>query len=211
MNDTTMPDPADRTTLREMEDRLRARMRAMEEDRRRMRTQVRVLGLGFGLTLSLLALALFAPGFVGAAPTGDIVEARSFRLVDADGVERGEWGIDADGNTRLSLLDERRQPRLNLTVLQSGSPGMALISDSGQRRAVLGLLPDETTTLVFADGGGIPRAVLGLTRADEANLVFADAEGVTRMGMGLAGDGFGSVMMPQDTLAGPVQGQDGSD
>ena len=159
----------------------------------------------------LLALALFAPDFIVSAPTNDIVEAQSFRIVDADGMARGEWGIDEEGNARLSLLDERRQPRLNLTVLQSGSPGMALISDSGQRRAVLGLLPDETTTLVFADGGGIPRAVLGLTRADEANLVFADANGVTRMGMGLAGDGFGSVMMPEDTLTAPVQGPDGSD
>ena len=86
------------------------------------------------------------------------------------------------------------------------------LSGPEQRRAVLGLLPDETTTLVFADGGGIPRAVLGLTRADEANLVFADADGVTRMGMGLAGDGFGSVMMPEDTLSAPAaEGADGSD
>lgn len=201
MNETTIPGAADLADMREIESRVRARFRAMEEDNRRLRAQIRVLGLGFGLTLCLFGLVWFAPGLVGGAATGDIVEAQSFRLVGTDGVVRGEWGVDAEGAARLSLLDHRRQPRLNLTVLNSGFPGVALINEDGQRRAVLGVLPDETTTLVFADMGGIPRAVLGLTHADEANLVFADAEGVTRLGMGLAGNGVGSVMMPQDTMA----------
>jgi hypothetical protein len=209
MNDSPSPGAADVAAMREIEDRVRARVRAMEEDTRRMLTQVRLLGLGFGLTLCLLGLQIFAPGLIGASASVDVVEAQRFRLLGADGVIRGEWGIDEDGSARLSLLDQRRQPRLNLTVLESGSPGMALINGDGQRRAVLGLLPDQTTTLVFADGGGIPRAVFGLTNADEANLVFADAEGVTRMGMGLAGNGLGSVLMPQDTVDTPT-GPDGS-
>ena len=205
MNDSPIPGASDVAAMREIEDRVRARVRATEEDTRRMQIQVRLLGLGFGLTLCLLGLVIFAPGLIGASPSVDIVEAQRFRLIGADGGLRGEWGVDEDGSTRLSLVDQRRQPRLNLTVLESGFPGMALINGDGQRRAVLGLLPDQTTTLVFADGGGIPRAVLGLTNADEANLVFADAEGVTRMGMGLGGNGMGSVLMPNDTVDTPVE------
>ena len=212
MNDSPMPGAVDVAAMREIEDRVRARIRAMEEDWHGMQTRVRLLGLGLGLTLCLLGLVMFAPGLIGTSASADVVEGQHFRLLGADGLVRGEWGVAEDGSTRLSLLDQRRQPRLNLTVLGSGFPGMALINDDGQRRAVLGLLPDNTTTLVFADGGGIPRAVLGLTHADEANLVFADAEGVTRMGMGIAGNGLGSVLMPQDTVdstVGPEGANDG--
>lgn len=201
MNDDLSPQPADLTSMREIESRLRARTQAMQTDLARLRSQVRILGLGFGLSLSVLALLIFAPSVFGPPALGDIVEARSFRIVDGSGITRGEWAVDDEGNARMSLLDQRSRPRLNMTVLGSGFPGVALINGEGQRRAVLGLLPDETTTLVFADGSGVPRAVLGLTRADEANLAFADAEGVTRLGMGLAGNGMGSVMMPQDTVS----------
>ena len=61
------------------------------------------------------------------------------------------------------------------------------------------LLPDETTTLVFADGAGIPRAVIGLLRGEAANLLLADAEGVSRIGFGLDSEGFGSVLLPENT------------
>lgn len=206
MTEPSSPNRFDPTLSREMEDRIRARMQALEADTHRLRRQVRVVGLGLAMTLALLGLAVFGPGWVGADAGGPVVEARAFRLVDAEGVVRGEWQVDGEGAARLSLMDTRREPRLNLAVLESGFPGLALINEAGQRRAVLGLLPDQTTTLVFADAAGVPRAVFGLTRADEANLVFADAEGVTRLGMGLAGDGVGSVLMPQDTLAAETGG-----
>lgn len=195
----TLPPPSESGALREMEDRLRARMSLLEDAQKRLRGRLRMVGLGLAAVVALLVAVAVEPSLVGAMRSGDVIDARGVRLVDAAGSVRGEWSVDPDGSTRLTLMDQQSRQRLNLSVLRTGFPGLALVNDAGQRRAVLGLLPDQTTTLVFADARGTPRAVLGLTNADAANLVFADSEGISRLGMGLDGDGMGSLIMPPDS------------
>jgi hypothetical protein len=198
MSNTMGPDDAASNVLREIEERVRSRLALVERQNERLQKQVRLLGLGLVVAAAVLALVAVAPdslAVVGLRQGDEVFEARGFRLVASDGVRRGEWWIDEDGRARLSMLDQQGRPRLNVTVLESGSPGISLVNSAGGNRVVLGVL-DETATLVFADNEGIPRAVLGLTREDAANLVFADADGITRLGLGLDGSGMGTVMLP---------------
>lgn len=197
MTPTPMSPSAD--ALRDLEERMRSRMNVLEAEHARTQGRLKMMTFALLGLVALLGAVALAPNLIGAVRSGEVAELRGVRIVDAAGRVRGEWGVDTDGSTRLSVHDQQERQRLNLSVLSSGFPGLALVNDAGQRRAVLGLLPDQTTTLVFADSRGTPRAVLGLTNADAANLVFADSEGVSRLGMGLDGSGIGSVMMPPDS------------
>jgi hypothetical protein len=138
---------------------------------------------------------------VAGLGSGGIVRARQLVLVGEDGRARGEWSVDAQGNSSLVMLDPQQRERLTLTLRDGGFPGISLTNSAGQRRVALGLLSDETTSLVFADAAGMPRAVLGLTGNEAASLVLADGQGVSRIGLGLDGSGMGSVLLPDESAA----------
>lgn len=194
-------DTAHDSTMREIEARFRSRMTTLERENQTLRSRVRMIGLGLLAALALLLAGVVRPGFLSSGAQGRAageIRTRSLVLVDGDGLPRGQWTVDQEGNARLGMLDELGRQRLSLSVLEGGFPGMSLINAQGQRRAAFGLLPDETTSLVFADAAGVPRAVLGLTRGEAANLVFADAAGVSRIGLALDGTGLGSALLPED-------------
>jgi hypothetical protein len=195
------------------EERIRRRLLAVEKEAERLRSRAQLLGFGFLITLGMAGFALFFQGPFGGP--GDDIHTGSLRtgqivLEDSDGVQRGEWRVDEEGNSRLTILDRQGNTRLSLSVLNAGFPGLSFTNGNGQTRAALGLLPDESTSLVFADGAGVPRTVLGLSRADAAHLVFADSEGVSRVALGLDGDGEGSVILPEDSSPAEPVGQEGS-
>lgn len=176
---------------------IRDRFRAAERHIRRLRTQSRLLAIGTAAAVAIAGAAWMAPKNDSAPTDGkQTVEAHRIVLLGPDGVPRGKWSVDDDGNARLDLLDLEQRERLSFSVRGEGDPGLALSNAEGERRVALGLLPDQTTSLVFADGAGVPRAVLGLVRGDAANLLLADADGVSRIGFGLDGQGFGSVILP---------------
>lgn len=189
--------PADGGMREEMERRMVARVNALESELKSVRAQGRILSLGL---LASLAAAVFAILNGAQLTAGDVVEARQVVLLGPDGQPRGEWAVDPEGNSTLSMLDREQRSRLTLTVRNEGYPGLSLSNVAGQRRVALGLLPDETASLVFADGGGVARNVLGLVRGDAASLVLADASGVSRIGFGLDGQGMGSVILPDEAL-----------
>ena len=148
---------ADVGMMREIDDRMRARMTSLERQVSGLRTR--------SLFLTLILIAFVAAGVVvvlnpallaSALMSGGAGELSVTRLVlvDEAGTPRGEWSVDGEGNARLSLLDQQNRQRLNLTVLANGFPGLSLSNAQEQRRAVLGLLPDGTSTLVFADASG---------------------------------------------------------
>lgn len=184
----------------EIEHRLMARVNSLERDLRGVRSRSRLFALGLLGSLILALLALLGGGLLPSAASSDVLEFRRIVLLGPDGQPRGEWGVDAQGNSTLSMFDQQRRPRLTFTVRTGGDPGLSLSNTAGQRRVALGLLPDETGSLVFADGSGVPRTVLGLVRGDAASLVLADAGGVSRIGFGLDGQGIGSVMLPDEEL-----------
>lgn len=212
MNGPQEPGRGDADALREIEKRVRARMATVERQNDQLRRRTRLLGLGLLVVGAVLAVVAVAPdtlSVVGLGNGQERVEARAFHLVDANGVTRGEWSVDADGRARLSLLDRRGRQRLNVSVRESGSPGLALVNADGERRAVLGVLDDETATLVFADETGVPRAVLGMTPQDGSHLLLADANGATRLGLVLDPSGLGSVMLPDSAEAADTDSGEG--
>jgi len=185
-----------------MEERALGRMKLLEEEGRKLRARSRILGFGLFLALAVSVVALLWPGGLnlgGRSDGPDALRVRHLVLEDGDGNPRGDWQVDVEGNSRLTLLDRQGRARLSLSVLSGGFPGLSLIDTEGQRRAALGFLPDQTTNLVFADEAGIARAVLGLSRADATHLVFADANGVSQVALGLDGTGVGSIMLPEET------------
>lgn len=177
-----------------LEERLRDRMVVVEQGTKQLQKVVRILGVGILLAFGLIITLSLWPSVGGE--DGEPLRIQHLVLEDADGVARGEWRVDEEGNSRFVLLDRDGRPRLSLSVLSGGFPGMSLIDTSGKRRAALGLLPDETTNLVFADEEGIARAVLGMGRADATHLVFADANGVSQVALGVDGQGIGTIMLP---------------
>lgn len=187
----------------EAERRLRSQLGHVQAETNGLRARVRWLTVGLVLTLGLTVLVALRPDLLalGLGDSRAVLETEGVVLVDGDGQPRGGWGVDEEGNVRLTMMDRQQRDRLSISVLEGGFPGLSLINATGQRRAALGLLPDETTSLVFADAAGVPRAVLGLTPGDAANLVFADAQGVSRIGLGLDGSGLGSVMLPDSVEA----------
>lgn len=189
--------PGDGGMMEEMGHRTMARVNALEKELKSVRAQGRLLGLGL---LASLAAAVFA--ILNGLQTSDpaVVEARQIVLLGPDGQPRGEWAVDPEGNSTLSMLDREQRQRLTLTVRGEGYPGLSLSNTAGQRRVALGLLPDETASLVFADGGGVARNVLGLVRGDAASLVLADGNGAMGIGFGLDGQGIGSVILPDQEL-----------
>jgi hypothetical protein len=181
----------------EMQQRLLARVNALEKELKGVRSQGRILGLGLLASLTAAVFAILTGLDVAG---GDVVEARQLVLLGPDGQPRGEWVVGPEGNATLSMLDREQRQRLTLTVRGEGYPGLSLSNTAGERRVALGLLPDETSSLVFADGEGIPRTVLGLVRGDAASLVLADADGISRIGFGLDGQGIGSVILPDEEI-----------
>jgi hypothetical protein len=186
--------------VREIEERVRTRILALEQDADRLQSRIRLLTIGLVIALALAAVVAVNPGLLavrGFVTGPRVVRAQQILLQDAEGKPRGDWSVDDQGNARFTLLDRQGRPRLSLAVLSGGFPGLSLINANGLRRAAFGLLPDETTSLVFADPDGVPRAVLGLTRGDAAHLVFADADGVSRVSLGVDGLGQESVILPE--------------
>ena len=182
------------------EDRLRQRMVLLERQSERLNARDRVFGVGLLVALVLSAIAIFNPQLL-TANGGEVelraVSAERFLLRDPDGVIRGRWGVDEEGNSRFTVLDRQGRTRLSLSVLSGGSPGMSFSNANGQTRAALALLPDESTSLVFADAAGIPRTILGLSRADAAHILFADAGGESQISIGLDESGEASILLPE--------------
>lgn len=192
----------------EAEDRVREAEKRFVLTSRKLEKSVQTLRRTVWILSVLLMGVVAGAAAVWANPSlltqregrGDVVTASQFVVRDAEGRDRGTWGVDDDGTARLILHDQEGQDRLNLTVLPSGFPGMSFANQDGERRVVLGILPDETSNLVFADAEGVPRAVLGVSRAQSANLLLADQDGVSRIGLALDGSGNGSMLLP-DSVA----------
>ncbi|HSM05120.1 MAG TPA: hypothetical protein VK858_10850 [Longimicrobiales bacterium] len=182
----------------EMEHRLMARVAGLEREIAGLRGGNRLLGIALIAALGLSALSILRPDFLAMSGTSDVVQARDFVLVGADGQVRGRWSVADNGpNATLAMQDQSGTPRLTLTVGGDG-PGMSFADAAGQNRVALGVLADETSSLVFADRSGETRAVLGMSSGGAAaTLVLADAAGLSRIGLGVDATGLSSVLLPE--------------
>ena len=126
--------------------------------------------------LMALVVALLAPSALASwsRRDDDVVQARAFEMVDAEGNVRAELGIDADGSAGLFLkdvegrlracaihdstqtgffaLDDAGQIRVGAAQFAHGGGGFALHGPQGKGSAVLYLKGQGSLTFYGADG-----------------------------------------------------------
>ncbi len=70
--------------------------------------------------------------------TAKVVRAERLEIVDeADGEQRGVFGLAEDGSVELSLMDEDGEVRARLALDADGRPQLALLDEDGTARATL--------------------------------------------------------------------------
>lgn len=153
--------------------------------------------LVFGLLLSL-ALAGLALSSSGAFSSDTTVRAGAFVLQDAAGNARGRWNINADGDVVFELNDQVPSPRLRLSVLPDGSPGISLKDNRQSNRVVMALLEGEGS-LAIADATGVTRALFGLAPNDAMNLILFDRSQTARTGLSVDANGIPAFLMNDPT------------
>jgi len=81
----------------------------------------------------------------------EIVRAKRFELVDAEGIVRAALAIHEDGTAGIDLSDTKGQVRASLTLTTEGVPRLNLFGKTGTVRAALGFGYDWRTQLVLSD------------------------------------------------------------
>ncbi len=83
----------------------------------------------------------------------DVVEAKTFRLVDEEGKERGAIRIE-DGTAGLTFADGKGRRGVDLSVMKDGYPALVFHDKKHQARAMLALMTDGKPSLSFSNSQG---------------------------------------------------------
>ena len=173
------------------------RLDQIERQNRRWRLLVLFLFLLLGGMLAFVIVDRWTGLFVPAQ-----VAARSFTVLDENGVMRAELGsnngnprlalFDREGRNRLSvgveasgapiftIADEQEQPRAALLLDAAGKAGLSLLDQQNRTRAALIVEEDGRTSLSILDDAGKPRALLGADAAG-ASYVYLYRSDMTRL------------------------------
>src|SRR3989454_11932442 len=87
------------------------RLERLEQEYRRLRGTNRLLVVGLAVLLGTAAATVVTLALRLPRLSGDVVQARSFALRDANGRLRGVFGMATDGSSQLVLQDERGHAR----------------------------------------------------------------------------------------------------
>lgn len=177
-----------------------------------------------GKQFRILAVLTVISGFLGGAvsnlalrggpalaqgddATPDVVRARRFELVDAEGRMRAALGflvtgdpalrlfdaagntqaqlsVDDEGNLALVLCDAAEKPRASLMVLDDGVPGLFLYDAAGEEQAQLSVPADGGPGLWLRGAAGGTRALLCVPADGGPALRLYDAKGTGRATIG---------------------------
>ena len=183
---------------------LSQRLDRLERAQRRWRGAALTLALGLGAALSA--------GFRG--PEDGIVRAERFVVVDAEGQERGAFGLTEKGDAHCYLL----QGDSTMIVSLRGGANLLLRGEDGRRGAFLGVdtagasrlelvgeklvdglrlvtKPDGGTGLFLADGTGMPRASLDFHPEGGVSMTTRDETSRVRTFVGLDARGVPSMVL----------------
>ncbi len=130
------------------------RLALVERSVRRYRAALVVVGL-------IAAAGMVGPSLVGATKAPGTVQAKSFEVVDDNGVVRAFLGTTGDLSV-LRLYDTAGKPRAFLGTTGDGAGLLTLYDKAGIDRAALGTVGD-LSGLTLYDKAGKERAVLGNT------------------------------------------------
>lgn len=154
------------------------RLERLEHANRRWRIFVSVLFLlGGGLVL------------VGAVhqkttPIAEEIRARTFVLVDAQGVPLARLGYLPHGGIGLGLYDKGHQSRVLVSIDDDGASSLSLYGRGGQGGALLSVSASGATSLRLLDANWKNRLVLATWPNGAPFLQMADREGKDRILLG---------------------------
>ena len=92
---------ADLDMMREIEDRVKSRLLALERETERLRIRSRILIIGLLVSLGLVTIVAVNPDLLAVTGIHAGSEALSIRhlvLLDDRGLPRGEWTVDEEGS-----------------------------------------------------------------------------------------------------------------
>ena len=130
-----------------------------------MRQIVRTTGfllaaMAAGYIGSLMGQAERPVAAQGHAPAvQDVVTAKRFELVDANGKERGSFFLRDDGSPFLVLKDTEGKKRGSFSLV-NGQPSLSLSDADGKHRGLLSLGKDGSPHLSLTDADGNALAAL---------------------------------------------------
>ena len=87
-------------------------------------------------------------------PVAEVMRARRFELVDAEGRVRGALDLDDGGNPRVCLCDKEGNVRAGLRLDSDGMPHLCSLAASGSTTADLGFGTSWRAGLVLRDYTG---------------------------------------------------------
>jgi len=143
----------------------------------RLEARNRLLAVALLVILGLCALAF---GCAASSPVQDVVRAKAFEVVDANGKLTAKLGTLPDGSAGLVLHDASGERRALLSTDTDSAPGLYLYDASGNRRALLTTRSDGSPGLYLWDDIGNVRTVLGTFADGSSGLALCEASGIIR-------------------------------
>ena len=116
-------------------------------------------------------------------PTENIIEARSFHLVDRNGSLRGGLTILDDGTAGLVLTNNNARAAIKLIINPNGKSSVTLYDNTGQGRALFAVESDGTPNL-HLQSGAKSSAALSFSSDGNPSLSFLDKDGKLRAALG---------------------------
>ena len=112
--------------------------------------------------------------------TPQLVTAREFQLLAADGTVRAQLGANEGGDARLVFRNGEGKRQLTAGMDDEGRPLVMLHDGQGTHRAQLGVNDEGVPLVILFDGNGVNRVQMSIYE-DGPGALFSDAEGETRL------------------------------
>jgi len=152
--------------------------------------------MGMGYLGGLLSQTNHPAGAVEQPVVKEIVRAKAFELVDAEGQTRGQFFMKNDGNPALFLYDAAGKRRGAFSIMKDGNPDLCLSDAMGKTRGLFFVKSDGNPALCLYDAAEKTRGVFGGV-AKECNpvLYLYDTAGKARGLFGMNGEGEGLTFL----------------
>ncbi len=139
-----------------------------------MRLKWAILVVALCVVVTVAAVAYAAGKATGEVP--EVIRAKRFELVDADGRVRAALGLGR-GQPVLAFADTGGKARVLLALSDDGTPGLGLADGDGEVRAVLRVRGDGSPSLELREEHEQTRATLEVSGDGDAMLRLFDKDG----------------------------------
>ena len=117
------------------------------------------------------------------------IRTRQLELEDKDGKLRGLLATSDEGHAALKLLSPGGRSSIEVSMLNSGAPGITMSDLNGKPRLTVELTESGDAQIGIFDKTRKPRIVITVTGESDAVIAVKDASGAIRDGTFLMADG----------------------